>query len=71
MAWTTAQLDELRDKAARGVLSVRDADGKTTTFRSLDEMLKLISIIEGATATTRPRSVSYLRPRISRPRSGG
>lgn len=71
MGWTAAQLESLRKAAASGATSVRDADGKTVTFRSLDEMFRLIATLENATASRPRRSVSYVRPMISRPRSGG
>ena len=58
MAFTQTQLDALESAIAQGVLTVRYADGKTVTYRSLDEMLNLKSQMEGdlgitATKTTR------------------
>lgn len=71
MAWTTAQLDDLREAVASGASSVRDADGKSVTFRSVAELLALIAHLEGATAPRRPASVAVVRPRLGRRRSGG
>lgn len=41
MAFTTAQLQALEAAMARGVLTVRYADGTQTTYRSQAEMLEL------------------------------
>ena len=41
MAYTEQQLTDLRSAIGEGVLSVRFPDGRTLTFRSLDEMLQL------------------------------
>lgn len=71
MAWTTAQLDSLREAVASGVLTVRDADGKSHTYRSQAELLALIAHLEGVTTTTRRPSVAVVRPRLSRSRGGG
>lgn len=41
MAYTTDQLEALERAIARGVLTVRHADGTSMTFQSLSEMRKL------------------------------
>lgn len=45
MAYTQAQLDALREAVARGVQTV-EYDGQRVTYRSTDEMLRLIGVIE-------------------------
>ncbi len=55
VAFTQSQLDALRDAYARGVLSVSHA-GKTVTYRSLDDMERIIVTIERALAgSSRPK----------------
>lgn len=46
MSFTSDQLDDLRGAYASGAKSVRDADGKTVVFRSLDELARLIAELE-------------------------
>ena len=41
MAYTSTQLSDLRAAIAEGVLSVRFSDGRSLTYRSLDEMRRL------------------------------
>lgn len=41
MAYTAQQLTELRSALAEGVLTVRFSDGRSLTYRSLDEMLQI------------------------------
>lgn len=45
MAYTQTQLDALKDAAAKGVLEV-EYDNQRVKYRSLTEMLRMISIIE-------------------------
>jgi hypothetical protein len=56
MAYTQSQIDALKTAMASGVLTVRHGE-TTTTFRSLAEMQKQLSIMESDVAgtTTRPR----------------
>jgi hypothetical protein len=50
MAWTQADLDKLDAAIAAGgsMQSMTFAGGDSFTFRSLDEMLKLRAIMQGA-----------------------
>lgn len=41
MAYTAEQLAELRSAIAEGVLVVRFSDGRSLTYRSLDEMRRI------------------------------
>ena len=41
MAYTSTQLEDLRAAIAEGVLSVRFSDGRSLTYRSLDEMRRI------------------------------
>lgn len=56
MAYTQTQIDALKSAMASGVLTVRHGE-TTTTFRSLAEMQKQLSIMEADVAgtLTRPR----------------
>lgn len=55
MAFTQAQLDSLREAYASGILTVKHGD-KIVTYRSLDDMARLISQIEKALAGTSRKS---------------
>ncbi|MGR3495211.1 phage head-tail joining protein [Citreimonas sp.] len=48
--YTQAQLDALREAAARGVRSV-SYDGQTVQYSSVDDMLKMIARIERSLGT--------------------
>lgn len=51
MAWTQANVDELEAAIASGsVLSSMTIDGNTFTFRTLDDMLKLLAVMKRALA---------------------
>lgn len=58
MAFTSAQLDALRDAYARGVTSVRHGD-KTVTYASLEDMWRAIQRLERALAS--PTPPAYVR----------
>jgi hypothetical protein len=45
MAWTQAHLDAIKDAYASGVTTVW-FEGRTTTYRSLNEMERVIAAIE-------------------------
>jgi len=59
-AWTQADIDKLKKAIADGgaLQSIQFAD-QTFTFRSLDEMLKLLALMEGEAATAAGTSKSY------------
>ena len=58
MAYTLAQLADLRAAIAEGVLSVRFSDGRMLTYRSLDEMRR---IEQGMAAELEPTTTVRLR----------
>jgi hypothetical protein len=53
--YTQEQLAGLRDAAAKGVTSL-EYNGEKVTYRSLDEMLRLIAVIERSLASATPRT---------------
>lgn len=46
MAYTQSDLDDLREAYAQGVLVVRFADGRTTTFASGDDLRRRIHDVQ-------------------------
>ncbi len=54
MAWTQVQIDALKAAIASGVLTVRHGD-TMTTYRSLDEMQRVLAMMQ-SDVTTRTRS---------------
>ena len=61
MSYTQTQLDALRDAAASGVRTVSFSDGKTVTYGSTGEMLRLIAIMERSLVAAGSR-VTYYNP---------
>lgn len=61
MAYTQADVTAITNAIKSGVLSVRHADGRTTTFQSLTEMRKLrqemLDEINHAAGTRRRRTI--------------
>lgn len=67
MAYTPTQLADLRAAIAEGVLSVRFTDGRSLTYRSLDEMRRIEAAmaaeLEGQTSSRVRRTYfSFQRP---------
>lgn len=64
MAWTQTDLDNLDSAIKRGVRSVTNPDGTQVTFGSLDEMLRLRSVMQaevgGSTRTPSATSVARI-----------
>jgi hypothetical protein len=56
--FTQGQLDNLEAAIVSGALSVA-YEGKSTTFRSLDEMLRLRSLMRAALGLTNLDSTAY------------
>ena len=54
-AWTNDDLTALEKATAQGVLEVRYGD-KTVTYRSLNEMLRLLDIMRKELGVTTPNS---------------
>lgn len=61
MAWTQTDLDRINRAIATGELTVRMADGKLVTYRSIMELERARALIKGeldaATATPRHRAI--------------
>jgi hypothetical protein len=57
MAYTTSQLQALQDAVASGTLSV-EFEGKKVTYRSLDDMQRVIAIIQADLGTPAPTRFS-------------
>jgi hypothetical protein len=47
MAFVQADIDTLKAAIATGASQVRYADGRQVTYRTLDEMLKALKMIDG------------------------
>ena len=60
MSFTQTQLDALRNAVASGVRTVT-VDGKTVTYASTGEMLRLIAIMERSLTAPADR-VTYYNP---------
>lgn len=67
MAWTLQQYEALQAAIADGALTVKYAD-KTVTYRSLDEMIRILNMIAGAlglgTATPRRTYASFSKGHV-------
>jgi hypothetical protein len=57
MAWVQTDIDALKASIATGALEVEYADGRRVKYRSLTEMIRLLSIMEAEVAgsTSSPR----------------
>lgn len=59
MAFTTQDLAAIDAAIASGELSIRSADGKTVTYRSMDELLKARAVMQAdlaAASAATPRA---------------
>ena len=66
MAYTQAQLDALDKAIAEGVLSI-SYDGRTVTYRSLEEMNKIRgTIFESLEADAGRRAIRQIRPHATK-----
>jgi len=54
VAWTQSQVDALKTAIASGVLIVRHGETQTT-YRSLDEMQRVLAMMESEVAGARTR----------------
>ena len=59
MAFSQAQLDAIEDGIAAGVTSV-SYEGKTASYRSIDEMLRIRDIIQRALGVVPQKSATVL-----------
>jgi len=59
MAYSQAQLDSLQESYARGVLEATLPDGSKVRYRSLDEMARIISTIQGQLTAATHTNVVY------------
>lgn len=46
MAWTATDITKLKAAIASGTLHISFADGKSITYKSTDDMLKALSLME-------------------------
>ena len=53
MAWTADDIADLKAAIAAGVLTV-SRNGKTVTYRSLDDMIRTLRLMESEVAGGRP-----------------
>ena len=62
MAYTSDDLVTLERAVASGVMRVRYSDGKEVTYRSTDELMRVIAAVKGqiAQAAGAPRTMSAL-----------
>lgn len=65
MAWTQAQADALREAAATGATTVV-IDGKSVTYRSLKDIMRLLQVIESSLSAS--TASSYRRVQFGSPR---
>ena len=61
MAFSAAHLSALEAAAASGVLTVRDSQGRTTTYQSLEHLLKAIEVARRDQASAASASTSTRR----------
>lgn len=65
MAFTTTDLAAVDAAIASGELTIRAADGKTVTYRSMDELLKARSVMQAELAAATPRPRAYPRHQLA------
>ena len=66
MAWTQTEIDELRKNMGKGIQTAM-INGEMVTFRSLDEMSKLMGRMERSiNPTSNPSAVRTIHPTTSR-----
>lgn len=68
MAWTQDDIDALDSAYAKGAQSVTTSDGKSVTFRSVDEYMRLRKVMQAEVAGSSARPASYAVARISKVR---
>lgn len=68
MAWTQAQADALREAIATGATTVM-IDGKTVSYRNLNDMLRLLRVIENSLSAS--TASDYRRVQFGSPRGVG
>jgi hypothetical protein len=65
MAFTTNDLASIDSAIASGELTVRTADGKMVTLRSMAELLQARSVIAASLATLAPAPRMYPRHQLA------
>lgn len=65
MAFTTTDLAAVDAAIASGELTIRAADGKTVTYRSMDELLKARAVMQAELAAANPRPSAYPRHQLA------
>lgn len=69
MAWTTTDLDTIRKAIAGGVRKVTFADGRSTEYQSLDQMLAVSKVIQ-AELEMQAAGTAVVRRRVPYYKSG-
>lgn len=70
MAWTQADLDQVRTNIASGVLQTRFADGREVRYQSLDHLIAAERVIANALALADQQSAGFQRRKFAKYRSG-
>lgn len=65
MAFTTQDLAAVDAAIASGELTIRSADGKTVTYRSMDELLKAREVMKAEIAAASPRPRAFPRHQLA------
>ncbi len=65
MAFTTTDLAAVDAAIASGELTIRAADGRTVTYRSMDELLKARAVMQAELAAATPRPRAYPRHQLA------
>lgn len=65
MAFTTTDLAAVDAAIASGELTIRAADGKTVTYRSMDELLKARAVMQAELAAANHRPRAYPRHQLA------
>lgn len=68
MAWTQTDIDNLDSAYAKGAQSVTTSDGKSVTFRSVDEYMRLRKVMQSEVAGSSVVPKSHSVARISKAR---
>lgn len=65
MAFTTQDLTAIEAAIASGELTIRGADGRTITYRSMDELLKAREMVRSSLASANATPRAYPRHQLA------
>jgi hypothetical protein len=65
MSWTSTDLSNIEESIAQGVLTV-NIRGNVTTYRSLDEMVRIRDMIRAELGTVTNGGITYQTPKHSK-----